>query len=202
MAWRLEGTYLENCPCDMVCPCTTSGLSKPADAERCTVFFAFHVERGEIEGVDVSGLNLGVLADAPALMTEGNWRVGMFMDETASQEQADALAAVFGGQKGGPMAMLTPLVGEMLGMEVAPIEYEDDGRRHRVKVGEAVDIEVEDFVPPATPDGEVSKLTGMFHPVNSTLTIASATRSRISAFGLDLSHTGKNAHSAPFSWAA
>lgn len=202
MAWHLEGTYFENCPCDMVCPCTTSGLSKPADAERCQVFFAFHVEGGEIEGVDVSGLNVGVLADAPALMTEGNWRVGMFMDASASQEQAEALAAVFSGQKGGPMALLHPLVGEMLGMETAPIEYADDGRRHRVKVGEAVDIEVEDFVPPANPEGEVSKLTGMFHPANSTLTIASATRSRISAFGLDLSHEGKNAHFAPFAWAA
>ncbi len=24
MAWHLEGTYFENCPCDMVCPCRAS----------------------------------------------------------------------------------------------------------------------------------------------------------------------------------
>ena len=63
-------------------------------------------------------------------------------------------------------------------------------------------IEIEDFVPPQLPEGEVSKLTGLFHPVNSTVTMARATTARINAFGLELSHDGKNGHSAPFSWAA
>jgi len=100
------------------------------------------------------------------------------------------------------MATLAPLIGEMLGVEMAPIEYVDDGRRHRVRIGDAVDIEIEDFVPPGNPGGPVSMLTGMFHPANSTLTIASATASRVDAFGLHFDNTGKNGHSAPFSWAA
>ena len=74
--------------------------------------------------------------------------------------------------------------------------------RARSALGGGVDIEVEDFVPPLNPGGEVSKLTGMFHPANSTLTVARAVRSRINAFGLELSQEGKNGHSAPFSWAA
>jgi hypothetical protein len=202
MAWRVEGTYFENCSCDMVCPCTTSGLSMPADYERCRVVLVFHVASGEIEGVDVKDLTVGVLADTPQLMSDGNWRVGLFMDQKASEEQAEKLAGVFSGQLGGPLGMVAPLVGEMLGMEVAPIDYVDDGRRHRVRIGNAVDIEIEDFVPPATPEGEVSKLTGMFHPANSTLTIARATASRVNAFGLEFSNEGRNGHSAPFSWAA
>ena len=202
MAWSLEGTYLENCPCDMVCPCTTSGLTKPADTERCQVVLVFHIDSGEVEGVDVSDLTVSMLADTPQVMADGNWRVGLFMDEAASQEQADKLGAVFSGQMGGPMELLSPLIGEMLGVEVAPIEYVDDGRRHRVRIGEFVEIEVEDFVPPQTPEGEVSKVTGVFHPANSTLTMAQATASRVSAFGFSFSNTGKNGHSAPFSWAA
>jgi hypothetical protein len=202
MAWRIDGTYFENCSCDMVCPCTTSGLSMPADYERCRVVLVFHVASGDIEGVDVKDLTVAVVADTPPLMSDGNWRVGLFMDQKASEEQAGKLAGVFSGQLGGPMGMVAPLVGEMLGLEVAPIDYVDDGRRHRVRIGDAVDIEIEDFVPPATPKGEVSKLTGMFHPANSTLTIARATASRVNAFGLEFSNEGKNGHSAPFSWAA
>ncbi len=202
MAWRLEGTYFENCPCDMVCPCTTSGLTKPADAERCRVVLVFHVGSGEVDGVDVSGLTVAVLADTPPVMADGNWRVGVFMDESANEEQADKLGAVFSGQLGGPMEALSGLVGENLGVEVAPIEYEDDGRRHRVRIGEFAEIEIEDFVPPQTPEGEVSKVTGVFHPANSTLTMAQATTSRVNAFGMEFSHAGKNGHSAPFSWAA
>ncbi len=202
MAWRVEGTYFENCSCDMVCPCTTSGLSIPADTEQCRVLLAFHIDSGDVDGVDVGNLSVAVLADTPQLMSDGNWRVGVFMDAAASQEQADKLGALFSGQIGGPMAMLAPLIGEMMGVEAAPIEYVDNDRRHSVKIGDFVDIEVEDFVPPLNPEGEVSKLTGMFHPANSTLTIAQATRSRINAFGLELSHEGKNGHSAPFSWVA
>src|SRR5919199_3264716 len=201
MAYRLEGTYFENCPCDMVCPCTTSALTMPADADRCRVVLVFHTDSGEVEGVDVSGLTVAVLADTPRLMSDGNWRVGMFMDEAASEEQADKLGAVFSGQLGGPMEAFSGLIGENLGMEVAPIEYADDGRRHRVRIGELAEIEIEDFVPPQLPEGEVSKLTGLFHPVNSTVTIARATTARINAFGLDLSHDGKNGHWAPLSWA-
>lgn len=203
MAWRLNGTFFENCSCDMVCPCTTSGLTRPADQERCRLVLAFHVDSGEVDGLDVSDRSVVVVVDAPQLMTDGNWRVGLVMDAQASPEQATGLGAVFGGQAGGPMAGLAPLITEMLGTETAPIEYVDDGRRHSLKVGELIDIEIEDFVPPQLlPDGDVEMLTGMFHPVSSTLTIASATRSRVSVFGLDFANEGKNGHSAPFSWSA
>jgi hypothetical protein len=202
VAWHLDGTYFENCNCDMVCPCTTSGLSMRADQERCRVVLAFHVDRGEVEGVDVSGKTVVVLADTPALMSEGNWRVGVVMDAAASPEQAQKLGAVFGGQLGGPMAMLSPLISEMIGMESAPVDYVSEGRRHSLRVGDLMDIEIEDFVAPGNPGGEVEQLTGMFHPANSTLTIAKATRSNVDAFGLSFSNEGKNGHSAPFSWAA
>lgn len=202
MAWRLNGTYFENCNCNMVCPCSTSGLTMPADNERCRVVLVFHVALGEVEGVDVSNRTVAVLADTPRQMLDGNWRVGVFMDAAASPSQQEKLGAVFSGKLGGPMAGLVPLIGEMLGMEVVSIQYEDNARQHRVKIGDAAEIEIEDFVPPGSPTGEVSKITGAFHPANSTLTIAKATKARVKAFGLEFSNDGKNGHSAPFSWGA
>lgn len=202
MAWRLEGTYFENCSCDVVCPCTVSGLIMPADQERCRVMLAFHVERGEVEGVDVADRTVVMVADTPKVMAEGNWRMGAFLDDGATQEQADRLGAVFSGQLGGPMAALAPLIGEKLGLQSAPISYVDDGRQHRLQVGDAIDIEIEDYVPPGSASGDVATLTGMAHPANSTLTIARANRSQVRAFGLEFSNPGKNAHSAPFSWRA
>jgi hypothetical protein len=203
MAWQLNGTYFENCSCDMVCPCTTSGLTMPADQDRCRVVLAFHVDRGEVDGLDVSDKTVVVVADTPPVMSDGNWRVGVVMDATASPEQAASLGAIFGGQAGGPMAGLAPLISEMIGMESAPITYVDDGRRHSLRVGDLIDIEIEDFVPPQLlPDGDVEMLTGVFHPANSTLTVAKASRSRVSIFGLDFANDGKNGHSSPFSWSA
>ena len=203
MAWQLNGTYFENCSCDMVCPCTTSGLTMPADQERCRVVLAFHVDSGDVDGLDVSDKTVVVVADTPQVMSDGNWRVGVVMDAAASPEQAAALGAIFGGQSGGPMAGLAPLISEMIGMETAQIAYRNDGRRHTLKVADLIDIEIEDFVPPQLlPDGDVEMLTGMFHPANSTLTVAKANRSQVSVFGLEFANDGKNGHSAPFSWAA
>jgi hypothetical protein len=134
-------------------------------------------------------------------MTDGNWRLAVFIDDQASDEQAEKLQAVFTGQLGGPMAALGPLVGEVLGVERAPIEMTDDGLRHSVKVGDAIDFEIEDIVPFGVEDGTTVKLTGMFHPVGSTLTAAEATRSKINAMGIE--YEGKTGLStAEFSWAA
>lgn len=202
MAWRLDGTYFENCNCEVVCPCSATDFAAPADHERCRVLLTFHVDSGDVDGVDVGGLTVAVFADAPPMMIEGNWRVGLFVDANASEQQAAKLTGVFSGQMGGPMAALSPLIGEFLGIEHAPIEYSNGGRNHRVKIGDAVEIAVEDVASPLDPEGPPPKLSGGHHPANSTLNVARATSSRISAFGIEIDNTNKNGFSAPFSWAA
>jgi len=201
MGWRFEGTYFENCSCDMICPCSHSGFSMPADYERCRALLAFHIDSGAVDGVDVSDLGFAMLLDTPPVMADGNWRVGLFLDAGASSEQADKLGAVLSGGLGGPPAMLGPLIGEMLGVESVPFSYSDDGRRHRVQIGDGIDIEVEDYVPPGS-EADPVQLTNIVHPANTTLTVARATRSRVSAFGVELTGEGLSAFSAPFAWAA
>src|ERR687883_2045780 len=129
MAWNLEGTYFETCSCEVVCPCTAS-LALGADYDRCRVTLVFNVTDGDVDGTDVSGLTVAAVADTPKVMTEGNWRLGVFIDDKASDEQAEKLGAVFGGQLGGPMEALAPLVGENLGVERVPMELtQENGTR-------------------------------------------------------------------------
>jgi hypothetical protein len=143
---------------------------------------------------------VSVVADAPGRMLDGNWRVGLIIDDKASKEQADKLAGVFSGQMGGPMASLAPLIGEVLGIEQRPIEYHDNGSRHGVRIGSDVSIEVEDYT--AQGLAEPTKLVNVFHPSNTTLTVARPTESRIKAFGMEFHNDGKSAFSAPFRWSA
>ncbi len=201
MAWHVEGTYFENCNCDMVCPCSTSGLTAPADNERCNAALAFHVDTGEVNGVDVGGLNVCIVGDAPALMSEGGWKLGLLLDSAASKEQAEALAAVFGGQLGGPMEDLGQLVGEMAGSESMDITYSDNGRRHQVKVGTALDVAVEDFVSPMDPTEKGIKVSGVGFPAD-TLAAGTASKGRVDVFGMSWDNAGKNSFSAPFAWSA
>jgi len=201
MPWHIEGIYFENCNCDMACPCTTSGLTAPADQERCNVALAFHVETGEVNGVDVGGLTVCVVADTPALMSEGGWKVGVLLDAAASAEQTAALGAVFGGQLGGPMEGLAPLIGEMAGMESLTMAYADDGRVHQVRIGSAVDMVVEDLVSPLDTSGRGVKLSGVGFPAD-TLAVGTSSTARVDAFGMTWDNAGKNSFSAPFAWSA
>ena len=200
MSWNLKGSYAETCSCDLMCPCNFS-FDHGATYDYCRATLVFNIRSGEIEGTDVSGLKAAVIIDTPKIMTEGNWRVGMFVDEHANDEQVEKLTAVFGGQLGGPMELLAPLVGEMLGVERASIEVVDDGLRHSVRIGDAIDFEIEDIVPFGVETGEPVRLVGMFHPVASEFNAAEAKRSRINAFGIE--YKGKSGIStSEFSWAA
>ncbi len=200
MSWNLKGSYVETCSCELMCPCNLS-FDHGATYDFCRVTLAFNIREGNVEGTDIAGRKVALIADTPKVMTEGNWRIGVFIDDGATDEQFEKLGQVFGGQLGGPMAALGPLVGEMLGVERAAIEIDDDGLRHSVRVGDAIDFEIEDIVPFGVESGQPIRFDGMFHPVGSDLTMAEAKRSRINAFGIQ--YEGKTGLSkSEFSWAA
>jgi hypothetical protein len=167
----------------------------------CRVVLAFNIRQGAVEGTDIAGRKVVLIADTPKVMTEGNWRVGVFIDDGATAAQFDALVQVFSGQLGGPMAGLAPLIGEMLGVQRAAIDLQDDGLLHSVRVDDVIDFEIEDIVPFGVETGEPVRFSGMFHPVGSDLTMAEAKRTRINAYGIE--YEGKTGLSkSNFSWAA
>jgi len=200
MAWNLKGSYAETCSCELMCPCNLT-FDHGATYDFCRATLAFAIREGEVDGTDVAGRRVVAIIDTPKVMTDGNWRLGMFVDDQASDEQFDKLVQVFGGQLGGPMGALAPLVGEVVGVERAAIEVRDDGLLHSVRVGDAIEFEVEDIVPFGKEDGQPVRFDGMFHPAGANLTMAEARRSRINAFGIE--YEGKTGIStSEFSWAA
>jgi len=201
MSWSITGRYFENCTCEVVCPCTAS-LSLGADYDRCQVILVFHVDSGQVDGVDVGGLTIAAVADTPKVMTDGDWRLGLLVDDAASDEQAGKLGEVFSGALGGPMAGLAPLVGEMLGVERVPMTFESAGGQHHLRLGDLGEIALEDVVPFGIETGEPVRLTGVFHPVGSDLAIGKAGASQLSVFGLAPDLAGKAGFSAAFAWSA
>jgi hypothetical protein len=200
MAWNLTGSYVEACSCELMCPCNTS-LDHGATYDYCRVVLAFNIREGDIEGTDIAGRRVVLIADTPKVMTDGNWKLGVYIDDEASEEQFNQLVKVFGGQLGGPMGALAPLVGEIRGVERATVEITDDGLLHTVKVADTIDFEIQDIVPFGVETGQPVKFDGMFHPVGSDLTMAEAQRTRIDAFGI--TYEGKTGLSkSEFSWAA
>jgi len=182
----------------MPCPCTVS-FDAGADKERCNAVLIFHVDTGEVENVDVSDLTVVAIADSPQVMTDGNWKLALVVDERASDEQLQKLGAVFGGQLGGPMEVLAPLVGEMLGVERMRIEINESNGNHKLTAGDSIEVEVDDIVPFGVETGKPARLVDVFHPANSELTVAKG-RSRVGVLGLEWAQEGTSGFSAPFAW--
>lgn len=198
MAWSIRGRYFENCSCNMPCPCTVS-FDAGADKERCNVVLIFHVDSGTVDDVDVSDRTVVAVADTPQVMTDGNWKLGLVIDDGASDEQVEKLGAVFAGTRGGPMEALTPLVGDMLGVARMRLEFSETNGAHTLRAGEELAVEVHDVVPFGVETGRPARLVDVFHPANSELTIGKG-RSRIAVLGLDWRIDGTSGFSAPFTW--
>ncbi|MGH8985907.1 MAG: DUF1326 domain-containing protein [Acidimicrobiia bacterium] len=199
MSWELAGTFYENCSCDAICPCTWSNLAHKATRDDfCRFALAFQVENGQIDGVDVSGRAFVMIADTPPNMADGNWRVGVIVDDGANEEQVGSFGRVLSGELGGPPAALGPFLGEFLGIEQGPISIESDGKRHHIKVGDLVDYSGERVT---LESGEPITLTNIVaHPAGPTLGIAPVSRAQVSAFGVEYSGEDLSGFANPFAW--
>jgi hypothetical protein len=137
MAYQLEGKLLEVCNCNVLCPCW---IGEDPDNGTCDTVVAYHIERGTIDGSDVSGLTLALVAFIPGNILKGNWKVAVFVDDKASPKQQEALLNVWTGKLGGPVADLAKLVGEVVAVERAPITYTISGGEGTMKIGDVVDM--------------------------------------------------------------
>src|SRR3954466_3097446 len=129
-----------------MCPCNLS-FDHGATYDFCRATLAFEIPEGDIEGTDIGELNIVAITATSKVMTDGNWKLGVFIDDRADDEQADKLQRVFTGALGGPMAGPRPRVGGGLGAQRAPFGVRHDGLRHSVRIGNDVDFEVQDIVP-------------------------------------------------------
>ncbi len=143
MAFSVEGDYFETCNCDVSCPCI---WLSPATQENCDVLLAWHITKGSMDDVDVAGLNAVLAVHSPKQMTDGNWKLHLYLDDRATPAQAEALGGIFSGQAGGHLANLGPLIGEVAGVTNAPITFERSGRSLRADVGDVLHMDAEELV--------------------------------------------------------
>src|SRR5271165_5565852 len=99
--YELEGQLLEACSCNTPCPCW---IGEDPDGGICKSFLAYHFDRGEIQGIDVSGQTLVKIVYIPGTSLAGNWRAVIYLDDKSSPEQRKVLLDVITGELGGPLA--------------------------------------------------------------------------------------------------
>lgn len=143
MTWQLTGQLIEVCNCNMFCPCWfTVQEHMVMDQGWCGTAITVRVREGSSDGVDLGGRTAVLAADFPGpTLFDGNATARVYVDDTASAEQARELQAIVGGQKGGPLAALAPLISSWLPARTAKIEVADTGDAISVTVGSAGRVE-------------------------------------------------------------
>jgi hypothetical protein len=124
MAWKIAGTYVANCSCNLICPCPVDGPPTSEDGQ-CHGHLIFDIAKGNLDDIDLSGVTIGLVNLFPKNLSAGGWKLGLVVDEGASDEQAEALERIFKGDEGGPFADFAALTDEWLGMERAPVTFSD-----------------------------------------------------------------------------
>lgn len=142
MGFSVEGDYFETCTCDVSCPCI---WLRPADQDACDVMLAWHVKSGQKDGLDLSGLNAVMAVHTPKQMTDGGWKVALYLDDRATAEQSEALGAVFSGGAGGHLAALVPLIADVAGVTPASITFDRSNGSLKASVAGVLTMEAEEM---------------------------------------------------------
>jgi hypothetical protein len=200
VAYHLEGRLLEVCNCRVLCPCW---IGEDPDNGTCDTIVSWHFDKGTIEGVDVAGTTIAVVAHVPGNILKGNWRAAVYVGDDATKQQEEALLKVYTGKLGGPVADLVKLIGEVVSVERVPITFDVHGGKGTIKIGETAYAELEPY------QGATGGATTLSDTIFSTVPGAPVFvgkspryRSKQKALGIDLDIKGYNALQSVFKFQA
>ena len=195
-SWKLDGQYLEACNCKAACPCIF--LSPPTEGD-CTAVVGWHVDKGNLGTVDLSGLNVGMAVYSPGSMHETKWRAALYLDARASEAQKNALLQIFSGQAGGHPARLGSFIGEVLGVASVPIDYESNSKHRRLRIGDVASADIE-----AVGGAGEAEVTVSNHPLciapGYPAVVAKSTAVRYEDHGYRWTLSDRNGLYSPFSY--
>jgi hypothetical protein len=183
MAWRIAGTYVASCSCDLICPCPVDAPpNNPDGGTECTGMGVFHIADGNSDNVDLSNVNFAFYNYWPSNLTAGNWKVGVVVDDAASDEQTQALERILSGQEGGTFGELAQLITEFLGIERGTVRF-SDGETPTGAVDDKTEIR---FEPNRGVDGRPTTVKNAAYGFAPEYRIGTST-GRSDAFGLPFS---------------
>ena len=130
-SWRMRGDVMEACSCATTCPCNFGSDPTPLP---CEVVIGWRIQDGNYGNTRLDGLSVVLYGRIPGNVFQGNWTVGVYLDQRASQPQAQALGDIFAGNAGGWPAMLSSLIGNLLPPKQVPIQFQTVDGEHRITV--------------------------------------------------------------------
>jgi hypothetical protein len=216
--WKIEGDYFDGCNCKNICPCIFA--LDPTEGD-CKGLAAWHIEKGHFtndnnnskksnasnedtnnNSINLANLNVIVSVHAPGNMLSGpKWKIGLYLDERANNDQKDALTKIFTGQVGGDFFVeMLSRIGEILGTRTVPIEFNIEGKRRGIKIPSIAEMEIEGLIG-SDPNVESKVINPAFsNTPGIDPIIARATKHTYKDHGLEWENSGQNAFYSRFTY--
>jgi hypothetical protein len=202
--WHVAGDWFDVCRCDVPCPCEFA--QAPTD-NYCQGVLVWHINEGRYGNTPLDGFNVLAVGEFEGNIWAGaKATMGIYIDERADAAQREALQAIFGGRAGGFPAQFAELIGELRGLDFAPIEFEiaKDLAYWRARIPGKVEASAEALSGPMTPPGRrVQTLNAPGSEVGpgGVVTWGVATADRADdAWGFSWRWDGKSSKHIPFDW--
>ena len=202
--WHAEGDWFDVCKCNIPCPCE---FAQPPTFGDCEGVLVWHIRSGRYGSVSLDGLTvLAVGSFTGNVWKDAKVTVGMFLDERADTAQREALQTIFGGQAGGWPGQFAQKIGEVRGMEYAPIEFDVAGdlATWRAAIPGKVLAQAEALAGPTTQPGRRVQLANPpgseVGPTDGVATWGTAVVDRADAFGFKWNRGGQSSKHIPFAW--
>ncbi|CUH53639.1 DUF1326 domain-containing protein [Shimia sp. R11_0] len=195
--WTIKGELILNCNCTVFCPCVVSLGKHPPTEGHCQAWAGVRIDEGQYGEEDLSGLNIGLFLEIPGNMGRGNWKAAVFIDDRASEEAYNGLVNIFSGAARGTTGLFGMLVGEFLGASREQVIFETEGNERRLMVGKKIQGAV---VPVAGKDGKDMVVTNTEYWMGPDITVGTATKGRVRAFGRVWDFDGRSAEICQIDW--
>jgi hypothetical protein len=147
-AYRVKADSVEACNCQHGCNCQFAGIPNEG---KCEFIIGYDVKDGRFGDLPLSGIKLAVVAKYPGAIHEGHGHVVLFVDEKASDDQANALATILSGQLGGmPWEALAGTVERFEGPVRKPIQIKVADEKSEVRIAGAIELQLTPLRDPVT----------------------------------------------------
>jgi hypothetical protein len=132
LPYRITVHNIEACNCDTACGCQFGGFPTHGG---CEALIGGMVKEGRYGDVRLEGVSYVVACMYPKAIHEGNGKVALFIDDKASDKQAEAIATILSGQAGGmPWEALAGTIAVLEGPVRKPIEMHVNGTRSSYRI--------------------------------------------------------------------
>ncbi len=196
--WWVSGVLYENCSCQLLCPAHIS-FKQRCDNDACVGFWGIRIEKGRFGLLTIEEQNIVVAYETPPRMdTEDSWKMEMYFDQEADEDQRNALEAILTGEAGGPWKILAKFVAERVESRVAPIHYENDGKRITLRVEGVLQSAIVGVESKKT--GQIASLHNLFNIIHAETQFLATGSSTMNDDVFEWTTERKHALYSRFSW--